>query len=221
MRFADVVINSVVLSDFEENAYIVSRKDSTECVVIDPGMEAKPLVKYLQDRNLSPQALLITHGHWDHIGGIDLLSSYWKDIPVFIGAKEAYKLGDPNGNLTTYFGFSATVARIPCELSDGKEFEVAGLRFKVLETPGHACGHVVYLLETQERPILFSGDLIFAGSIGRSDFPDGNFATLINSIATKIIPLPSETLIYPGHGPSTTLQNEKRFNPYFSKEYLV
>lgn len=220
MKLADIVVDRVVLSDFEENAYIVSPKNSSDCVIIDPGMEAQPLVDYIKAHNLTPKALLLTHGHWDHIGGIDLMKEIWPETAILIDEKESDKLSNPNGNLTAFFGFKAVVNHSCTTLVDGEEFEVAGLKFKTLETPGHTCGHVVFLLETEEKPIMFCGDLVFAGSIGRSDFPDGNFDTLINSLARKIIPLPKETLIFPGHGPSTTLQNEIRYNPYFSSEYL-
>ncbi len=214
MKFADVVLSKVILSDFQENAYIVALKDRSDCVVVDPGMTPDRLLSFLESKNLTPKALLITHGHWDHIGGVAQMRKRWNDVKIYIGEKERDKLTDPVGNLSSMFGFPMTTYDADKTVVDGESFEIAGLTFKTLDVPGHSRGHVAYLLETEERPIVFCGDAVFAESVGRTDFADGDGPTLIRSIRSKLLTLPNETLLCPGHGPETTVQNEKRYNPF-------
>ncbi len=214
MKLEDIVLKRFVLSDFEENAYVVSLKGRDDCVVIDPGMGAERIVEFLQQNRLTPRAILVTHGHWDHIGGIAAIRGIWKDASIYIGAKERSKLTDPNGNLSSAFGFPLTTCDADKLLQDDENFEVAGLTFQALEVPGHSAGHVVYLLELEEVPFVFCGDVVFAGSIGRTDFADGNYSLLVKKIKEKIFPLSDETFLYPGHGPNTTLKKEKRTNPF-------
>ncbi len=214
MKLEDIVLKRFVLSDFEENAYVVSLKGRDDCVVIDPGMGAERIVEFLQQNRLTPRAILVTHGHWDHIGGIASIREVWKDASIFIGEKERSKLTNPNGNLSGAFGFPTTTYDADKLLRDDEIFSVAGLTFKALEVPGHSAGHVVYLLELDEVPFVFCGDVVFAGSIGRTDFADGDYSLLIKKIKEKIFPLADETFLYPGHGPNTTLKKEKRSNPF-------
>ena len=214
MKLEDIVLKRFVLSDFEENAYVVSLKGRDDCVVVDPGMGAERIVEFLQQNRLTPRAILVTHGHWDHIGGIAAIRGIWKDASIYIGAKERSKLTDPNGNLSSAFGFPLTTCDADKLLQDDENFEVAGLTFQALEVPGHSAGHVVYLLELEEVPFVFCGDVVFAGSIGRTDFADGNYSLLVKKIKEKIFPLSDETFLYPGHGPNTTLKKEKRTNPF-------
>jgi len=216
MKLEDIVLKRFVLSDFEENAYVVSLKGRDDCVVIDPGMGAERIVEFLQQNRLTPRAILVTHGHWDHIGGITAIRGAWKDAPIFIGENERSKLTDPNGNLSSVFGFPMTTCDADKVLQDDETFKVAGLTFQALEVPGHSCGHVVYLLNLEEVPFVFCGDVLFAGSIGRTDFADGDHNLLIGKIKEKIFPLSDDTFVYPGHGPSTTLKKEKRANPFLA-----
>jgi len=216
MKLEDIVLKRFVLSDFEENAYVVSLKGRDDCVVIDPGMGAERIVEFLQQNRLTPRAILVTHGHWDHIGGIAAIRGAWKDAPIFIGVNERSKLTDPNGNLSSVFGFPMTTCDADKILQDDETFKVAGLTFQALEVPGHSCGHVVYLLNLEEVPFVFCGDVLFAGSIGRTDFADGDHDLLIGKIKEKIFPLSDETFLYPGHGPNTTLKKEKRANPFLA-----
>lgn len=217
MKSTDVAIHRIVLSDFEENAYIVSLKGSSDCVIVDPGLQPEELIEYLHAQSLTPRAILITHGHWDHIGGVSAVKSKWPDAPIVIGKNERKKLTDPFANLSAPFGFPQTTYDSDKTLEDGETFEVAGIRFKALEIPGHSRGHLVYLIEAEDRTFAFCGDVIFSGSIGRTDFPDGDMPTLLNGIFEKIFTLPDDSLLLTGHGPSTTVIAEKRSNPFLQR----
>lgn len=221
MKTINVVIQKIVLSDFQENAYIVSlnRSSNADCVIIDPGMDPEPLISFLQKNNLTPKSILITHGHWDHIGGISLVRQKWNDVLIYVGINERSKLHDPDENLSSYFGFPKVTQDADYVLHDGEQFETAGLSFKALEVPGHSKGHLAYLLETSDQSIVFCGDVIFAGSVGRTDFPDGNMVMLIDSIREQILSLPDDTILYPGHGPSTTVHMEKQNNPFLQRSF--
>ena len=217
MLSSDVAIERFVLSDFQENAYVVSKRNSADCAIVDPGMEPEILIRFLQDKQLTPQAILITHGHWDHIGGISQVKSQWPNAQVIIGKNESDKLADPYGNLSALFGLTATTCEADRELQDGEEFEVAGITFKALEVPGHSRGHLVYVMKTDDNSFVFCGDLIFAGGVGRTDFADGSMNSLLTSIVEKIFSLPDDARLLPGHGPSTTVLSEKQHNPYLNR----
>ena len=214
MTYSDVVITTIVLSDIQENCFVVSKHGSDECVVIDPGMEPEKIVDFLREASLTPVAILITHGHWDHIAGIERLKDEWKDAIVCVGENDRYKLTDALGNLSIFHGLSLSTIDADRSLKDGETFDFAGLSFKTIEVPGHSRGHVAYLLETDERSIVFCGDIIFAGSVGRTDFPDGSRRDLLANIREKLLSLPDDAVLFPGHGPETALGIEKRDNPY-------
>ena len=217
-----MTINIQTISDFEmaQNAYIVNLEGSSECIVIDPGMSGKELVSKLQEQQLKPVAFLCTHGHFDHIGGLIYLRKAFPGVPTYIGAKDADKFENPHGNLSANLGLAISFPTAEKTLNDGDILTLAGLEIEVRETPGHSAGHVIFILRDNAnadsvKKIVFSGDLLFAESIGRSDFYDGNSDELINSIKTKILTLPDDTEIYPGHMEKTTVGHERVYNPYF------
>lgn len=205
-------IATVVSLPFEENTYIVRREDRDDCVVIDPGLEPGKIFRYLDDAGLEPAALLITHGHADHIGGNAAMKEHWPDCPLVIGALDEPKLSDAWLNLSANFGVELISPPADRLVREGDTCEAAGMTFDVREIPGHSIGHVVYLC--RGKPIVFGGDVLFAGGIGRTDFPDGSFEALAEGIRTKLYTLSDETQVYPGHGPLTTIGREKRTNPF-------
>ena len=204
----------------DQNAYIVNLDGSSECVVIDPGMSGGEVVAALESQQLKPVAILCTHGHFDHIWGVDALRKAFPDVPTYIGAKDADKFENPSGNLSVDFDIPTSIPAAEKTVSHGDKLSLAGLEFEVRETPGHSAGHVIFILRDNAnadavKTIVFSGDLLFAESIGRSDFYDGNSDELINSIKTKILTLPDDTEVYPGHMEKTTVGHERVYNPYF------
>jgi hydroxyacylglutathione hydrolase len=210
----DLQIFTVLCHPFEQNTYIVRLRDRTDCVVIDPGLEPEKILRLLDREKLTPAAILNTHGHSDHIGGNAAIKQRWPRCPLVIGADDAPKLSDSWLNLSAGFGLSLVSPPADVTVADGDMYEAAGFELQVRAIPGHTTGHVVYLWEGQEPPVVFVGDVIFAGSIGRTDFPDGDHRQLILGIRSKLFTLPDDTILYSGHGPTTTVGEEKRTNPY-------
>lgn len=210
----ELVVGQVVSAPFEENTYIAHFGGSGDCVVFDPGFEPDEIVAYLGERSLTPAAIVCTHGHSDHIAGNEALKRRWPGCPLVIGAGDAPKLTTPQLNLSAAFGLSLVSPAADRVLREGETFSAAGLELEVLEAPGHSIGHIV-LVCRQVRPWrVFGGDVLFAGSIGRTDLPDGNFDDLADAIHRKLFTLPDDTIVYPGHGPATTIGREKRTNPF-------
>jgi hydroxyacylglutathione hydrolase len=211
---SDIKVAMVESTPFAENCYIVYQAGAKTCAVIDPGLEPERIIAFLQENNLTPEAILVTHGHADHVGGIPAIKDKFPECRILICEDEKEKLGNPETNLTAMFGFDATFGAADGTFVDGDAVEVAGLTFNVRAVPGHSSGHVVFVLQGAKPPIVFVGDVIFAGGVGRTDFPDGDHATLMNGIRDRIYTLPDDTVLAPGHGPSTSVAREKRTNPF-------
>jgi glyoxylase-like metal-dependent hydrolase (beta-lactamase superfamily II) len=208
------LVRVVTSSLFEENAYLLSLAENCDCIVVDPGLDADQILEELRLAELKPVAILNTHGHGDHIAGNELMKETWPEAPLIIGAGDAWKLTDSEGNLSAGFGIPMTSPKADQTVSEGDVLELAGIRWTVLETPGHSGGHVVFVAKDLAPMIVLGGDVLFAGGIGRSDFPDGDHETLLDSIRTKLFPLPDNAVVLPGHGPATTIGRERRTNPF-------
>jgi glyoxylase-like metal-dependent hydrolase (beta-lactamase superfamily II) len=183
-----------------------------DCLIIDPGLQSEPLIDYLKANQLNPVAAVLTHGHIDHIAGIGLLRQNWPEIKVAIHKDDAAMFQDAKANLSAMFGepFKTTPAEIIIETEGPMVF--AEMEFHILRTPGHTPGSIS--LFSKSEGVVFVGDALFAGSIGRTDFPGGDSEFLIDSIRIKLFTLPPETRVYSGHGPITTIIREQRTNPF-------
>jgi hydroxyacylglutathione hydrolase len=206
-------LHTIVSMPFAENTYVVWREGSTEAVVIDPGLEPDLVLGCLAEARVGAVAILNTHGHADHIAGNEAVKQAFPDAPLIIGAEEEHLLTDSVANVSALFGFAIVSPPADRLVREGDQLDFAGLTFDVLDIPGHSPGHVVYVLRGQPLRV-FGGDVLFQGSIGRTDFPGGNPRLLIKGIQTKLFPLAEETLVYPGHGEPTTIGAEKRTNPF-------
>jgi glyoxylase-like metal-dependent hydrolase (beta-lactamase superfamily II) len=210
-------IDRLVLGEYENNSYIV-RKDekTTDCIVIDTGLIAKPLIDFLKQKNLNPQALILTHGHVDHIAGAAMLQKNFSKIKVCIHKADSHMLGDSVSNFSKFLGRRIESPPADVIFENEGQIEFAGLQFTILHTPGHTPGGIC--LYNKDEKTLFTGDTLFAGSVGRTDFPGYDvekcFEQLISNIKSKLLILPDDTAVLPGHGPGSTIGQEKLQNPY-------
>jgi glyoxylase-like metal-dependent hydrolase (beta-lactamase superfamily II) len=198
---------------FEENTYVVWLPDRRDAVVIDPGLEPELILDFLREQRLTAGAILNTHGHPDHIAGNAAMKGAFPDAPLIIGANETHLLTDADANMSASIGLPITSPPADDTVREGDTLEVAGIPLEVFDVPGHSPGHVVYLY--RDNPcVLFGGDVLFRGSIGRTDFPGCDGPLFLEGIRAKVLTLPAETVVYPGHGPVTTVGYEKKTNPF-------
>ncbi|GIH79174.1 MBL fold metallo-hydrolase [Planobispora longispora] len=210
---------------FQANCYVVAPAAGEECVIVDPGQNAVgDLDDVLREHRLKPVAVLVTHGHIDHMWSVAPVCGA-RDVPAWIHPEDRDLLSDPGKglSLTTrqqlFGGLTFTEPDDVRELADGEVLRLAGMELTVDHTPGHTRGSVTFRLpSTDEIPdVMFSGDLLFAGSIGRTDLPGGDYPTILRSLAAKCLPLPDDTVVLPGHGPQTTIGRERATNPYLAE----
>lgn len=207
-------LETIVSAPFEENTYVAHWPGRTDCLVVDPGFAPQKIIACLDRAGLTPAAILNTHGHADHIAGNAALKQRWPACPLVIGAHESHLLTDAVANLSQPFGFPIVSPAADHLVHDGETYTAAGFELQVYEIPGHSPGHVVFVCQQSQPFVVFGGDVLFAGSIGRYDFPGGSFQTLRDGIHRKLFTLPDDTLVLPGHGPPTTIGHERRSNPF-------
>lgn len=202
-------VDTLEIGPFCSNCHIV-RGDSREALVIDPGDDASRIIAHLRDHNLEVQYYLLTHGHVDHVSALAEVAQEFP-APVAIHALDAKWAFEPINQLPPYYDTPKSPPSIDRHLEDQQEYVDAGFRYRVLFTPGHAPGHVSLYFE--DTSVLFSGDVLFQGSVGRIDLPGGNRSDMQKSLQA-LMTLPDDTVVYPGHGPSTTIGEERRTNPF-------
>ncbi|GAB2682717.1 MBL fold metallo-hydrolase [Saccharopolyspora gloriosae] len=205
----------------QANCYLLAAGEGADCVIIDPGQEAAAaLDEQVRDNGLNPVAVLLTHGHFDHVFSAgDVCRTY--DVPAWIHPDDRYMLTDPAASMGPQ-GAELFAALPPLtapaeirDLADGEALELAGLSLSVTHSPGHTGGSVLFGVGTDEGGrLLLAGDTLFAGAIGRTDLPGGDHPTMLRTLRTRVLPLEDDTVVLPGHGPTTTIGRERASNPF-------
>lgn len=202
------------LGPLQTNCYILSEKDGS-CLIIDPGEEPNKIIQYISSKRLNPKAILLTHAHFDHIGAVDPIREHYS-IPVYIHKKEESWLSDPSLNGSQFFlhGEKIKARKADHVITTEKNMEIGGFSLEIFETPGHSPGSISFYF--QQDGIVVSGDALFQSSIGRTDLRGGSHEVLLKSIHEKLLVLPENTLVLPGHGPATTIGQEMDSNPFLN-----
>lgn len=210
---SDVKIGRMMIGSYQTNCYFLFKEETKKAVVIDPADNGKLIYDKLTQNGFSVEAILLTHGHFDHIWGTKELREL-SGAKIYALDKEQTLCESVDNNLSAMVGRAYTV--VPDEyVADGAELTFDGIAFKVIATPGHTIGSCCYYVE--KAGILISGDTLFQESTGRTDFPTGSMSSIVRSIREKLFVLPDETKVYPGHGDSTTIGYEKKYNPFVAE----
>lgn len=199
-----MIIKAIPAGIYDANCYIVMDEKTKDAVVLDPGGDGEMLERAIKDIGANVKSILLTHGHMDHVGGVEYLSDKL-NVPFYISKIDEEYMEKDN----YVFG---TIRNANGYLEDGNDLSFGSLNIKVIATPGHTKGGLCFLIEDK----LFTGDTLFQGSIGRTDFIGGSFPEIINSIKTKLLPLGDEIEVYPGHGPKSSIGYEKGYNMYLN-----
>ena len=199
-----MIIKAIPAGIYDANCYIVMDEKTKDAVVLDPGGDGEMLERAIKDMGANVKGILLTHGHMDHVGGVEYLSDKL-NAPFYISKIDEEYMEKDN----YVFG---TIRNANGYLEDGNDLSFGSLNIKVIATPGHTKGGLCFLIEDK----LFTGDTLFQGSIGRTDFIGGSFPEIINSIKTKLLPLGDEIEVYPGHGPKSSIGYEKGYNMYLN-----
>lgn len=206
------IITPFVLGEYATNCHVVTVPPSMDCWIVDCGFEPGEMLDWIESQGLTPRGILLTHCHVDHIAGIDEALSRLGSMPMHVHEAEAGFCSDPMLNLSALSGMPVNVTEPDQLLRDGDILTLGDSRWRVLHTPGHSPGGVAFVHDDSKQAIV--GDTLFAGSIGRFDFPTSNADDLRRSVRQTLMSLPDDCTIYPGHGPSTTIVRERRTNPY-------
>lgn len=205
-------VKTFSVGPLQSNCHLLFDAETRQAVIIDPGAEPHRIKAAIGELDLTPTALLNTHGHGDHIGGNDEIKATY-GVPLMIHRDDAPMLTEPELNLSSFFGVPIISPPADRLLEDGEIIEFGAHEISVYHTPGHSPGGVSFHVDS----ILFSGDVLFQGSIGRSDLPGASHETLLAGIRDKLLILPDETRVHPGHGAATTIGDERRMNPFLQE----
>ncbi|MFQ5823627.1 MAG: MBL fold metallo-hydrolase [bacterium] len=209
-----MIIEKLEVGAFAENCYIVGCENTHQGVVIDPGDEIHRILSKINDMKLDIRYFLLTHAHLDHVKELKALKDEIK-VPILMHSADGFLL-ESLPTQAAAFGLSFSgIPKVDKYVTEGDSIEFGQLQFDVLHTPGHSPGSVTYA----STGVAFVGDVLFMGSIGRTDLPGGDYDTLLNSIKTKLFPLGDDIIIYPGHGPQTNIGQEKLSNPFLVENY--
>jgi len=204
-----MIFEAVVVGPMQVNCYILASEQNSKCIIIDPGADERKIRKALEKYKLVPECVINTHGHFDHIGCDDAFG-----VPVYVHEEDKPMLEEPELNMSGFFSLPYKVSSSIRVLRDKDKVNIKDMELEVIHVPGHTRGGIALLVKKPESGILITGDSLFCQGIGRSDLDGGDEEQLIRSISEKLITLPDETKVYPGHGPSSTIGQEKLNNPF-------
>ena len=207
---SEVKVGRLVMGIAQTNGYFLYREGSSDCIFVDPPDQGATIYEKLKSNGLNVAGIILTHAHFDHIWGAQELRAK-SGAKIYAWEEEEELCSDSVLNVSADVGRACTV-KPNTYLKDGEEITIAGITLKLIGTPGHTKGSCCFYVE--EAGILISGDTLFAESVGRTDLPTGSMSTLVRSIKDKLMCLPDDTRVYPGHGPSTTIGYEKENNPF-------
>jgi hydroxyacylglutathione hydrolase len=210
-----MMLEILTVGELETNCYILGDEKTKQGVVIDPGGDFEIIEAHLKKLKLEVKYISLTHGHVDHIGALSQLKKVTK-AEILIHSKDSAMLYDPNQNLSIFSGDKIIGSKADRLLEEGHIIQCGEIKLEVLHTPGHTAGGISLLT----NKMIFTGDALFCGSIGRTDFPGSSHQVLISSIKDKLLSKDDDFIIYPGHGPSSTIGQERRSNPFLSGDFL-
>lgn len=204
-------VNHYVVGPVQTNCYFAINEETKELLVIDPGASAKQLAERIWQEGCKPVAILLTHGHFDHATGAEELAQEFDGIPIYVYEDDKETLADPQMNVSYMIG-RELVFHADEFLKDEQEIDLAGFHIRVLHTPGHTPGGCCYYFPYED--VVFTGDSLFCGSIGRTDLKGGSSSQLVRAVKDKLMSLPDRTTVYPGHNDITSIEHERMYNPY-------
>lgn len=205
-------VETLVVGPIEENCYVLRDDDTNEGIIIDPGDNGQEILAYVRDNGIKIKLIVNTHGHWDHIGAVDFLRDELA-VGLAIHADDASMLTATREEMAVYGGFAGGKRPAEILLEDGEAVDFGNSSLKVIHTPGHTQGGICLY----GGGCLFSGDTLFAGSVGRTDFPGGDYRAILRSVNVQLAQVDDDTRVFPGHGPATRMGRERRCNPYLQE----